>query len=210
MAWLMATLYDRFMRPSEEACLGEWRRDLLSGLEGDVLEVGAGTGVNLAYYPPGARLVLAEPDRDMAKRLEAKISGTRHEGARIDAADAEALPYPDESFDVVVSTLVLCSVARPGRALVEIGRVLRPGGRLVFIEHVGAEEGSSRRAWQGRIEPVWKHVAGGCCLTRDTRTSIARAGLTFERIDEESMRKALPFVRPSIRGVARKPKQIRH
>jgi hypothetical protein len=75
---------------------------------------------------------------------------------------------------------------------------------------VGAEVGSSRRAWQGRLEPVWKHVAGGCCLTRDTRTSIARAGLTFERIDEESMRKALPFVRPSIRGVARKPKQIRH
>ena len=171
-----------------------------------MLEVGAGTGVNLAYYPKGVRLVLAEPDRDMAKRLEGRMSGTRHDGTRVDAADAEALPYPDASFDVVVSTLVLCSVARPGRALEEIGRVLRPGGRLVFIEHVGAEVGSSRRAWQGRIEPVWKHVAGGCCLTRDTRTSIARAGLTFERIDEESMRKALPFVRPSIRGVARKPK----
>lgn len=212
MAWLMSTIYDRFMQASEEACLGAWRAELLADLHGDVLEVGAGTGVNVGYYPSSvSRLVLAEPDADMARKLEARLAerGRRDpEGLRISTsiAEVEALPFADASFDAVVATLLLCSVKTPDRALAEILRVLRPGGSFVFLEHVGAASHTQRRRWQGRIEPVWKHVAGGCHLTRDTGAAIARAGFQIDRVKEESMRRALPFLRPTIRGIGTKPK----
>jgi len=213
MAWLMSSVYDRFMQASEEACLGAWRAELLAGLAGDVLEVGAGTGVNLRYYPPSvSRLVLAEPDADMAKKLDVRVAdhGRHHEHERVristTMADVEALPFEDASFDGVVATLLLCSVKTPDRALAEILRVLRPGGSFVFLEHIGAKPHTGRRRWQGRIEPAWKHVAGGCHLTRDTGEAIARAGFELENVKEESMRRALPFLRPTIRGIGTKPK----
>jgi len=112
---------------------------------------------------------------------------------------------PDESFDAVVSTLVLCSVRDVHGALREIFRVLRPGGRLLFVEHVAAHPDSRRFAWQRRLEPLWKRVAGNCHLTRDTEGALRRAGFQLEGIERESMRKAMPFIRRCIRGVARKP-----
>jgi ubiquinone/menaquinone biosynthesis C-methylase UbiE len=200
MSWLMAAVYDRFMRVSEEACLGRWRAELLRELSGEVLEVGAGTGSTLGLYPKAVtRLVMAEPDPHMRRKLAEK-RGT----IEISDAPAEKLPFDEASFDAVVCSLVLCSVRDQAAALAELARVLRPGGRLVFLEHVAADGKPDRLKWQGRIEPVWKHLMGNCHLTRRTEAAIAAAGLDIESIQRESIRKALPIVRPSIRGVARK------
>jgi ubiquinone/menaquinone biosynthesis C-methylase UbiE len=206
MSWLFAAIYDPFMRKSEIACLREWRGELLGSLEGRVLEIGAGTGANLPFYPPTLeRLVLTDPDEHMLERLAEADPGS-HRAPEIVQAPADALPFADHAFDVVVSTLVLCSVPDVGRTLAEIRRVLVPGGRLVFLEHVAAgNDQAGRRRWQGRVEPFWKRIAGNCHLTRDTAGSLAEAGFALHEIKNESMRKALPLVRPTIRGVAISP-----
>lgn len=204
MSWLFAAAYDPFMRKSERACLGEWRRDLLAPLAGRVLEIGAGTGANVPRYPSSLeRLVLTDPDEHMLKRL-ARSASAAPSKPEIVQASADALPFDDASFDAVVSTLVLCSVPDLDRTLREIRRVLRPGGALVFLEHVAADDAPGRLRWQRRIQPVWRRLAGNCHLTRATGDAIAKAGFTFETLTKESMRKALPIVRPTIRGVARK------
>lgn len=201
MSWWFAPFYDGFMRKSEEACVKGWRRELLSGVEGDVLDLGAGTGANLPFLSRDARVVAAEPDPAMSKQLRLRA---RELNLSVDVvnAEAEALPFHDESFDAVVSTLVLCTVRDPERALAEARRVLRPGGRLIFLEHVAADD-PGRYRWQRLLEPVWRPIAGGCHVTRRTHETIERAGFSIESIERESMRKAVPIVRPSIRGVAR-------
>lgn len=197
---LAAALYDRAMANLEAAGLAQWRQELLSGLSGRVLEIGAGTGRNLDLYPPAVtELVLTEPDRHMRARLEARTAGTGRSLQVIDAP-AEALPFPDGHFDAVVSTLVLCSVQRPRQAAAEMRRVLAPGGRLAAIEHVGAEPASRRARWQAGIEPVWRRVAGNCHLTRDTASTLREAGFDTTGLRAESMRKAPAVVRPTIRG----------
>ena len=203
MGRILAFLYNGLMKPMEDGGLAEWRRRLLSGVSGDVLEVGAGTGANLAQYPTAfSSLVLAEPDPFMRRRLE-RTAGGRPEVTVIDAS-VDALPHADASFDTVVSTLVLCSVGDPDRALREIRRVLRPGGRFLFLEHVAAES-EGRRRWQRRLEPLWRRMFGGCHLTRETGTSIEAAGLRIDELTREDLNKALPVVRPTIRGVASVP-----
>ena len=205
MSWLLASIYDRFMQVSEDACLRNWRAALLHDLKGEVLEIGAGTGANLPHYPKAVtRLVLSEPDPHMRRKLQEKCKA--HAMPRAEVADASiaALPMADASFDAVVCSLVLCSVPDQKAALAEIARVLRPGGRLVFMEHVAADGRPGRLKWQGRIEPVWKRLMGNCHLTRRTEAAILAAGFEIEKIERESIRKALPIVRPSIRGVARK------
>ena len=209
MSWLFATVYDPFMRRTEEACLSQWRDELLAPLEGSVLEIGAGTGANLGHYPRRfvrsangpERLVLTDPDLHMLERLRKRPEAGALEIAR---ASSDALPFSDESFDAVVSTLVLCSVPDVERTLAEVRRVLKQGGALFFLEHVAADEHSPRRRWQRRIEPLWSKLAGGCHLTRETDKSIVRAGFTIETLTKESMRKSLPIVRPTVRGIARK------
>lgn len=203
MSRLMAAVYDRIMAESEAACLAAWRTELLADVSGSVLELGAGTGANLEHYRQEARVCLAEPNEHMRRKLEDKLTDARFEVA--DHA-GEQLPYGADSFDAVVATLVLCSVDEPKRVLDEVYRVLKPGGAFIFIEHVGAERGSSRRVWQGRVEPVWKFLAGNCHTTRDTEGLIDAAGLDIAEIQHASMRRAPPWVRPSIRGVARKPR----
>src|SRR5262249_24588779 len=125
-------------------------------------------------------------------------------GAAVDA-HAENLPFPDGEFDCVVSTLVLCSVDDPERSIAEIKRVLKPGGKFVFLEHVLAEDDPGRLRWQRRIEPIWKRVTGNCHMTRDTLGMIERAGFCVSEVKRESLRKAFPLVRPSIRGIAVNP-----
>ena len=193
MSRILAAIYDRIMKQTEEACLAEWRRALLKDVRGDVLEVGAGTGANLRHYPPSVKLTLTEPDPHMRKRLPGAV-----------AAGAEELPFADGSFDTVVCTLVLCSVKDPARALAEMRRVLKPGGRLLFLEHVAAADNPKRLRWQRRVEPLWKRVMGNCHMTRDTLAEIERAGFRVEDVKRESLRKAFPLVRPSIRGTALK------
>jgi ubiquinone/menaquinone biosynthesis C-methylase UbiE len=201
---LGAWVYDWSLAGAETACLSDWRRTLLSGAQGDVLEIGAGTGVNLAHYPPAVRrLVLAEPDAGMRARLKRKLGA--HPDVTVIDATAESLPLPDRAFDVVVSTLVLCSVDSPGRSLAEVWRVLKPGGRLLFLEHVAAEGRPGRLRWQRLLEPAWRCMAGNCHLTRNTAGAIAEMGFHLEDVQRESIRKVAGVVRPSIRGVARRP-----
>jgi ubiquinone/menaquinone biosynthesis C-methylase UbiE len=203
MSWLMAAVYDRFARESNKACLDRWRAELLRDLSGAVLEVGAGTGATLPYYPKAVkRLVLCEPDPHMRRKLQAKHDATGAKHVEISDASLEALPAVPASLDAVVCSLVLCSVPDPQAALKEIQRVLKPGGKLVFLEHVAADGKPNRLKWQRRIEPVWKHLAGNCHLTRRTEAAITAAGFKIARIERESIRKALPIVRPSIRGIA--------
>lgn len=206
MSWLMAVLYDLTLRTSEDAGLRAWRRELLQDLSGEVLEVGAGTGLNLPHYGPAVRrLVLLEPDRHMRAKLRRKPlpAGV----GRVDFVDAklEALPMRDASFDAVVSTLVLCSVDDLGRALGEVRRVLRPRARFVFLEHVADETNPRVRRWQERIDPLWKRIAGNCHLARRTEQAIVASGLEIERIDREGIPKAVALGRPSVRGAARNP-----
>lgn len=203
MLSVAARLYDRVMRGVEEAGLATWRTELFAGLAGDVLEIGAGTGRNLDHYPTTLRrLVLTEPDRHMRAQLDRRFV-TSGRVAQVVDAPAESLPFPDATFDAVVSTLVLCSVADQRASLAEIRRVLRPGGKLVFIEHVAAQGRPRRLRWQHRLEPVWRRVAGNCHLTRQTEQELLAAGFRLESCERASMRKAPPVVRPVIRGIAR-------
>lgn len=206
MPRLLAAFYDRLMRRSETACLSQWRAELLGNLSGAVLEVGGGTGVNLPYYSRAVnRLVFVEPDRHMRWRLERRCRSAGVSNIEVVPEALEALRILPESFDAVVATLVLCSVPDLPAALRQIWTLLQPGGRLVFLEHVAATDNARRLRWQRRLEPLWRRLAGDCHLTRRTEEAILAAGFRIECIHRESIRKAVPLVRPSIRGVARKP-----
>lgn len=196
----MAGIYDRFMAETERACLADWRAELLASASGAVLDLGAGTGANVPHMPEAVtRLVLCEPDLHMRRRLAAKVAHVE-----TIAASAEQLPFDDESFDVVCCMLVLCTVADPELALAEVHRVLKPGGKLLFIEHVAARHRPWRLLLQRCCEPVWKHLAENCHLTRDSDEAIVRAGFEMDVLKRESMRKALPIIRTSVRGIARR------
>lgn len=197
---LGAALYDRVMENLEARRLGEWRRELLSPLSGRVLEIGAGTGRNLDWYPPAVtELVLTEPDPHMRERLQARA---RAAGIplRVIGARAEELPFRDGHFNVVVSTLVLCSVRQPTRVAAELRRVLGEDGHLVVIEHVVAATASSASRWQALIEPVWRRVAGNCHLTRDTAATLGRAGFDTSGLRDEKLPEAPGVVRHMIHG----------
>jgi ubiquinone/menaquinone biosynthesis C-methylase UbiE len=203
---LIAAVYDRVMAHAEEACLREWRDDLLRDLHGHVLEVGAGTGVNLPHYPRTLEhLVLSEPDPYMRRRLRRRARALGWDRAEVIDSTIEELPVRDGSVDAVVGTLVLCSVPHLDRALAEIRRVLRPGGRFHFLEHVAAQDRPRRLKWQQRVEPVWRRFSGGCHLTRRTADAIVAAGMTIAEMKRESMRSTWALVRPTIRGVAVNP-----
>lgn len=203
---LFPRLYDLMMRRTEAAGLREERRRTLAAAHGRVVEVGAGTGLNLDLYPEGVEeLVLVEPEEPMAHRLEARLAERRDgPAARVVLAPAEELPLPDSSADSVVSTLVLCTVDDPARALAEVRRVLRPGGIFLFLEHVRSTE-PRLASWQDRIEPVWRRIGAGCRCNRATGPAIRGAGFDVERLDEGRVPKAPPWVRPMIAGSARRP-----
>lgn len=175
-----AAVYDPVLANAERAGLGAKRRELLSPLRGHVVEIGAGTGANLPHLGAGLeRLTLLEPTPEMAARLRARaamVGPAAANGTRVEVleAPAEALPVGDGEADAVISTLVLCSVDDLDRSLAEIRRVLRPGGRLVLLEHVAAN-GRAHRV-QRLLEPAWRVAARGCHLTRDTGAALAGAG----------------------------------
>ena len=195
--------YDRLMADVEAACLTAWRAELLADLRGALIEIGAGTGANLPHYTSVDSAVLCEPDAGMRRQLEARIGGRPN--LRVSEAPAEALPFADATFDVAVSTLVLCSVRDLGGALTQQLRVLKPGGELRFLEHVAAHDRPGRLRWQRLVEPVWRPLTGGCHLTRRSAEAIEAAGFEMISVRRESLRKATPLVRPSVRGVARRP-----
>ena len=191
-----AAVYDKMNRSEERGFLGEMRRQLLGDLTGDVLEIGAGTGANFEHYPPNVRVTALEPDPFMLRRAEEKLAALGRSNITLQQAAAELLPFDDASFDAVVSTLVLCTVKDVAGSLVEIRRVLRPGGELRFIEHVrGAGVGGRV---QDFIRPIWGWFGAGCHPNRRTLDALRVAG--FDAAVTER-RKIMAFV-PLIRGSA--------
>jgi ubiquinone/menaquinone biosynthesis C-methylase UbiE len=198
-----ALTYDRQMAKTEQAGLHAFRERLLAGLTGDVLEIGGGTGANLPCYGPAVTsLTLTEPQPPMLRRLERAV-GEHHPSATVLRAPAEDLPFDDHTFDVAVSTLVLCGVDDQPRALRELRRVLRPGGQLVFIEHVRADDPATARL-QDRMN--WLNRLVVCCdCNRPTLDSMKTAGFTVTQLGHTVLPKAPKFVRPAILGSATAP-----
>jgi ubiquinone/menaquinone biosynthesis C-methylase UbiE len=198
---LFAALYDPLMAGTEKAGLAEHRRQLLEHARGRVLEIGGGTGANLPYYGESVdEVVFVEPDEPMAHRLERKLPSSSVR-ARVLRAPAETLPFDDGSFDVAVSTLVLCTVSDQERALAEIHRVLKPGGRLLFVEHVRSDHAKLAR-WQDRLNGLNRVLGHGCNCNRDTLAGIAGAGFEVAELERDRLKKAPPIVRPLVVGVA--------
>ncbi|QOV41583.1 methyltransferase domain-containing protein [Streptomyces ferrugineus] len=181
---VFARFYANLAAPAlEKAGVAEHRRRLLAGLSGEVVEVGAGNGLNFPHYPPEVKRVVAvEPE----PRLRA-LAETQARGApvpvEIQDARAEQLPYPDDAFDAAVVCLTLCSVADQHAALAELHRVLRPGGQLRFFEHVQAGSPAMRRVQRVLDATVWPRLMGGCHTGRDTQAAIATAGFTVTTVD---------------------------
>jgi ubiquinone/menaquinone biosynthesis C-methylase UbiE len=198
---LFSAIYDRGLKGAEEAGLRDARRETLTEARGRTLDIGAGTGANIGLFPEGvSELVLAEPDPYMLKKLRVKV-GEADASADVVQAPAEKLPFEDSSFDTAVFTLVLCTVPDPAAALAEAARVLRPGGRLLFVEHVRAEEPGLAR-WQDRLEKPWRFIGDGCHCNRDTVASIEASPLTLEQVEPGVLPKTPPLVRPLVRGRA--------
>jgi ubiquinone/menaquinone biosynthesis C-methylase UbiE len=196
---MIGWLYDLLAGRAERAGIGQLRHDLLAELEGDVVEIGSGTGASLPYYERATRVVAVEPDASMAKRLPAKVAEAKVP-IEVVSTRGQKLPFPDESFDAAVAAFVLCSVEDQGEVLAEARRVLRPGGKLVVLEHVLGEGGTAR--WQNRLTPVHKRISGNCHLNRDTRAAVARAGFDVTGVEPTLLPGTHALVRPGIQGVA--------
>ena len=201
---LFARFYDRAIAATEAAGLADRRHRLLARAGGRVLELGAGTGLNLAHYPAGIeQLVLTEPEEPMLARLRERAA--RHEpAATVVAAPAERLPVAAASVDTVVTTLTLCTVGDLNAALREAQRVLVPGGQLLFLEHV--RSGDARRARrQDLLAPLWKVVGHGCHCNRATVAAIEAVAFDVRKLEYGEMPRAPGFLEPVVSGVAVKP-----
>jgi ubiquinone/menaquinone biosynthesis C-methylase UbiE len=196
LAWFMARSEGKYA-----AFVEGRKRHLLAGLEGLLVEIGSGTGPNLRYIPREVRVVGVEPNPFMHEYF---LREAREEGRSVELVQgvAEHLPFPDESVDVVLSTLVLCSVGDMGRVLHEVLRVLKPGGRFLFVEHVAAPRGSWLRRIQGWVRPVWKRIGDGCEPDRTTSRDLRDAG--FREVSFQRFSVPLPLVSPHIAGIAEK------
>ena len=195
-AWMLAKNADVYERH-----VAARKQEIFATLEGVVVEIGPGTGSNFRYYPPDIRWTGIEPNLYMRPYLE-REAAKYGIAADFRAGRAESLELPDASADAVVSTLVMCSVGDQGDALREILRVLKPGGRLVFVEHVAAPQGTRLRLLQRLVRPAWTRIGDGCCPDRETWAAIEGAG--FSEVRYERFRVPFPIVGPHIIGVATK------
>ena len=197
-AWsrVFALAYDPFLWMGEVRGVRALRRSLLSRARGRVLEIGAGTGLNLAHYPAAIELTLTEPEEPMARRLE------RRSKATVVRAGAEKLPFADGAFDSIVSTFVLCTVPDVRRAIAELRRVLAPDGQLLLIEHVRGEPGSRLARWQDRLHDPWHAFACGCHANRDTPALLREGGFELADVSGATWRGMPPVVRPIVYGTA--------
>jgi ubiquinone/menaquinone biosynthesis C-methylase UbiE len=203
---LFARIYMRFADAAERKGAGEHRQEMLAGLEGRVIELGAGHGANFSHYPRGVTEVVAVEPEASLRAAAAREAETAPVPIRVVDGVADALPADDDSFDAGVASLVLCSVPDQATALAELRRVIRPGGELRFYEHVRAQSPGFFR-FQRAVQPVWKRVNGGCHPTRDTGAAIEGAGFQVEEMRRFAFR---PFIivapaAPHILGRARAP-----
>ena len=198
--WLFATWYD-LLNAGVEPRLTNFRERTAGQTRGDVLEIGGGTGANLKYFPTNVQLTFAEPDKHMRKRLAKRASKLGRE-IQIVPSTGESLPFPDASFDCVLTTLVLCMVDDHEQVLSEARRVLRPGGEFFFYEHVISPR-SRGLWWQNKLNPFWKFVTTGCNLNRDLTSAIRSAGFQSVELEAFDLSVGVPVTIPNIIGVAR-------
>lgn len=192
-----ALVYEPFLWLGERAGMKKQRQALLRQAHGRVLEIGAGTGLNVPLYPQGlSELILTEPDSSMSRRLQRRADGR----ATVVAAPADELPVADASVDTVVSTFVLCTVENPAAALREIRRVLRPGGRLLLIEHVRSDV--HWQAWlQRKLRRPWSRFACGCRCDQATADLLHASGFHAD-LRPARWRAMPPIVAPIVVGSA--------
>jgi ubiquinone/menaquinone biosynthesis C-methylase UbiE len=200
-------LYEKWVLPRllnlamGDEFITEERKKALGGVRGTVLEVGFGAGHNLPFYPAGVqRLVAVDPSRESAKLARKRIAEAPFPVEYV-AAAGENLAAPDHSFDSVVSTFTLCTVADPLAALGQMRRVLKPGGKLFLVEH-GLSTDPGVQRWQRRLNGLQGFVFGGCRLNRDVRRMVAEAGFEFDEIDQHYIKGPPKFAAFVTRGVA--------
>jgi ubiquinone/menaquinone biosynthesis C-methylase UbiE len=184
----------------DHATMADLKRSLLGHLQGRVLEIGPGAGLNLAYYPKTIEWIGVDLNPFMATYIREEAERLGLTSIDLHTASAEHLDIADNSVDAVVSTYVLCSVEDLEGTLQEILRVLKPGGGFIFIEHVAAPPGTWLRQLQGWIKPVWKVLADGCHPDRETGLALEQAG--FQSVEYQTFKVAIPVVSPHIAGVA--------
>jgi ubiquinone/menaquinone biosynthesis C-methylase UbiE len=180
MSRWFSKVYDSMMVPLEQKGLAEIRKNLIRHAQGKVLEIGSGTGLNFPYYEQAENVTAIEPEEFMRERSLSRASRS-HVPIDVILADAEILPFRDNTFDTVVGTLVLCTIPSPLKALEEVRRVCKPGGKILVLEHVRLD-----RPILGRIQdwltPVWKHLCDGCHLNRNTLDLVSKAGFKIVRV----------------------------
>ena len=205
---LFALYYPRLLAIAERAGQRETRAELIGRAEGRTLELGAGGGINLEHYPAAVgELVVTEPSPHMIRHIEAELArlSPRAGSVRVEQAGAESLPFPDASFDTVVATYILCTTPDPAAVLGEIARVLRPGGRYLFLEHVHAGENTALGRFQDLVEIPHRYIAAGCHPNRRTEALLRGSPLEVESLTHGRQPRAPLTVRPTIRGSARRP-----
>lgn len=174
-------IYDVVMGAAERGVVGRWRRMLLRPAAGQILEIGAGTGLGFAYYSARATVVAIDPSLAMLQRARERVAAAEATIMLV-AADADLLPFRDDTFDESVVELAMCTIKHPAGALAEMRRVMRPGAALRMLEHVRLEQPVV--GWlQDRLTPLWRRVAGGCRLNRRTVNLVAAAGFTLGTVD---------------------------
>jgi len=198
---IFAAVYDPLSARMEEKFGAELKRKLLVNAYGRVLEIGVGTGLSFAHYPPDVELVGADASAPMLRRARVRAAQLGRAVTLIEAP-AEELPFDESSFDTVVSLAVLCSVRDPAQALRELRRVLRPDGRFIFLEHVRSEEAKLAR-WQDRLEHPWGWVAGGCHPNRRTLEGIESAGFELVEVEHKDLPEVPRLVKPNVMGWGR-------
>lgn len=180
LAAVFPWLYDGVMRASDRGNMARWRRRVVGPASGRTLEIGAGTGLGLRHYDPGALVMAIDPDIGMLYRARPRATEAAAHVTLV-VADAERLPFRPRVFDTAVVQLALCTIARPERALDELRRVLRPGAALRLLEHVRVAQPVVARI-QDWLTPLWRRIAGGCHLNRRTTESLAAAGFDIETV----------------------------
>ena len=202
---LFALWYPIVIERAERAGQRETRSALVAQASGRTLEIGAGSGLNLPHYTAAVtELVVSEPSPHMLAHLRSELKDEPPPVGswKLVEAGGEGLPFEDDSFDTVVATYVLCTIPDPARALAEIARVLKPGGRYLFLEHVHAGEGTALGRFQDLIEVPHRYIAAGCYPNRRTEQLLEESPLRLERLEHGRQPRSIPTVRPTIIGSA--------
>jgi len=204
---VFAVIYPRIVALAENAGQRETRGQLISEASGRTLELGAGSGLNLEHYTEAvSELIITEPSPHMLVHLREQLQAKppRPGQTKLVQAGAEELPFEDDSFDTVVGTYVLCTIPDPERSLAEVARVLRPGGRFLYLEHVHAGEGTMLGRFQDLVELPHRYIAAGCHPNRRTERLLRASPLRIERLEHGQQPRAPLTVKPTIIGSARK------